>query len=161
MTTMEPRGKAGRSARAPVKRRRPAERRAAMVGHTVCILSDYENLRGAFGEVIIGDNGTGQVLVRMPGRLYGETRHICYLTSEVEVVACNDTLLHRADEECHLIARAVRLWGWVDYHHAGGRGATDRLWAAVQRRADRLKAQIRALQREAGTALVPWEGGAR
>jgi len=119
-----------------------------MVGHTVRVLVDYDGLRGCFGTVLEGDFGDGKVLVAVTGAVTDQRREICFLIREVETVPMNDTLTHTGqlaapDHEVYLLIRRN-----VDQRRLACSGElSDRLAAALQRRSDRLRAEVRSLQR--------------
>lgn len=153
----------GRLATAPAT----TERRAVMVGHTVQILSAYDGLQGCYATVLWGDMGDGKVLVVVDGGWVAR-REICYLSRELRHVAMDDAIRHDADEECLLIRRHTELACFWDYLPPN-QERTEELAARVDKRLERLRAQIRMIQRAESTrpgrrcctALVLWEGGAR
>ena len=155
------------------------ETRAVMVGHTVRVLVDYDNLKGCFGTVLEGDFGDGKVLVGVASMSHeARRREVCFLSRELELVPGNDPLTHTGnlmsrDNDVHLLIRRCTDLRMM----ARGGKVSEALQERLQRRAQRLHHEIRCLQRAraAGeahkwvklvgnpccTALVSWEGGAR
>ena len=153
-------------------------RRFRMIGQTVCIhcpREEWSDLKGRFGTVT-NQWGDGRVCVEVE-RWYGSKARISFARSEVEHVAMNDFMRHRADEECALILRAVALGSLAGRCSPHG-PLSERLNAACERRSQRIQTQILAIQRLRGcdlartarlvalgignycTAIVPYAGGA-
>lgn len=149
------------------RRAEVTERGFVLRGHTVKILADYDGLQGTY-QTCTGDWQEGHIEVTMM-RADGSTRRIVFCQGEWERVC--DPLLHGGGEESWLIRRASSVHEWSAlYTHP----ATLERVEAAQKRYQKLKAQIRALQREESarkaftwlrlcgkpfcSAIVPWTG---
>jgi hypothetical protein len=146
-----------------------------MIGQTVCIhcpRAEWSELKGRYGTVT-NQWCDGSVCVEVE-RWYGSKARISFARFEIEHVAMNDFMRHRADEECAMVCRSIDLSGlarnlpWI----------SDKVRSGLLRRAESLKIQIRAFQRimmhslgrcadrarldlpNCCTAIIPYAGGA-
>lgn len=152
-------------------------RRFRMIGHTVCIhnpRAEWSELKGSYGTVT-NQWGDGGVCVEVTRWGASKTR-IQFSRQEIEHVPLNDAIRHDASEECALVRRAIDLEGIGLYPYEHGL-ISDHVTAVLKRRAEKLKVQIRGIQRlrqhslakqaryaEIGlgnycTAIVPYAGG--